>query len=622
MFALIFCRNYCHRPQDFASDTSLLQALTPYQQQDRQGSHIDDHVMVCQALTFNTAESFHEATPYRCAESGHVIASWVRLDNREALADQLAMTLTDAVTDPQLIITAYRKWGDDCANQLEGDFSFVIYDSKQQRVFAARDSVGVKPFYYYCDDDVFICTTTAAIFHTLKKPRLQPDESWMARYLIHRSHSWEDTALQGLKKLPPAHSLVIDRHTCTLQRYFEFRDDAPPQYQQNPQWVEKYRAKLEEAMACRLRTRYDIGSETSGGIDSSTITGFAAQMMKDRIEQLRCYAFAFLELEPAFVLQTSHFARITHNHVIMRRRNGEKLETDIERLLTVYGLPEEHGNASFHVPFYEDASLHDVRVLFSGFGGDEVVTNPAYLLIPELMDKKQYRALWNTLPASKGLRAARFAKQLLNNRKPRPTANSNFVNAFTMYWQHHLVNDRAIRKYDLHSVFMEPATFDAPHRTINDFILQNRLASFVPTRLDNCTLMAASYKIDYRWPLLDRRLMQQYLSTPAVEKWHRGMGRYLHRRAIEGIVPASVQWKPSKNMGDPSPSNGDLSLPTTMQRSLLENMHPALAAIVDPARIANMCNSKEKIPGPARHTLHHAYMLNRWLQRYFPGAHR
>lgn len=617
MFALIFSRHANHRPQDHGDDASLLAALTPYQQQDRQGTHIDDRVMMCHALTFNTAESMHEATPYRCSESGCVIASWVRLDNREALAQQLGITLAKNLTDPQLLLAAYRTWGDHFVERLEGDFSFALYDPANQRVLAARDSVGVKPLYYYCDSNVFICATTAAVFHALKQPRLQPDESWMARYLIHRSHSWETTALQGLKKLAPAHRLAVDASTCKLQRYFEFRDDAPAQYRQDPIWVEKYREKLEQAMTCRLRTHYAIGSETSGGIDSSTITGFAARMLQDRIEQLRCYAFAFLELEPAFVLQTSHFAGVMHNHVVMRRPGDAKQQADVERLLTVYGLPEEHGNASFHIPFYEDASLHDVRVLFSGFGGDEVGTNPAYLLLPELVDRKQYRALWNAMSASKGLRAARFFKHLLNNNKPRPPANRRFVQAFTWYWQHRLVNDGAINKYSLHSAFMETATFDAPYRTINDFILHNRIGPFMPTRLDNCTLMAASYKIDYRWPLLDRRLMQQYLSTPAVEKWHQGMGRYLHRRAIEGLVPHTVQWKPNKNMGDP-PSSSDFSLPAAMQRSLLEDMHPALSALVDPARITSMCNSKEKVPGPAKRTLHHAYMLNRWLQRYFP----
>jgi asparagine synthase (glutamine-hydrolysing) len=617
MFVLIFCRNTHNRPQDYGSETALLQALTPYQQQDHQGTYVDDRVLICHTLTFNTAESFHEATPWRCDDSGCVIASWVRLDNRQELAEQLGIALAETFPDPQLIVAAYRKWGDDCANRLEGDFSFVIYDSKRQHVFAARDSVGVKPFYYYCDDNVFICTTTAAIFHVLNKPRLQPDESWMALYLIHRSHSWEDTALQGLKKLPPAHSLAIDSAVFRLRRYFEFRDDAPPQYQQNPVWVQKYRERLEQAMTCRLRTQYAVGSETSGGIDSSTITGFAAQMMQDRIEKLRCYAFALLELEPAFVLQTSHFAHVMHNHVIMRRRSDEKLAADMERLLTVYGLPEEHGNASFHVPFYEDASLHNTRVLFSGFGGDEVVTNPAYLLTQELIDRKQYRALWNAMPASRGLRVARFIKRLLEDRKPRPPATPRFVDAFTRYWQDRIVSDQAVEKHDLHGTFMNAATFDAPYRTINDFILHNRIGAFVPTRLDNCTLLAASYKIDYRWPLLDRRLMQQYLSTPAVEKWHQGMGRYLHRRAIEGVVPASVQWKPSKNMGSPLTTAGP-NLSAAMRHTLLEQLHPALEGLIDRARFVDVCNRGEKVPGPARRALTHAYMLNRWLQRYFP----
>lgn len=617
MFALIFCRNTHNRPQDYGNETALLQALTPYRQHDRQGAYTEERVMICHALTFNTAESIHEATPFRCSESGCVIASWVRLDNRTELARELDITLSENVSDPQLIVAAYRKWGDDCANRLEGDFSFVIYDSKQQRIFAARDSLGVKPFYYYCDDTVFICATTAAVFHTLIKPRLQPDERWMALYLIARSHSWTETAVQELKKLAPAHWLGVDANNVVVQRYFEFRDDAPAQYAQDDQWVCRYRQVLEQAMRCRLRTQFAVGSETSGGIDSSTITGFAARMMSDRIEQLRSYAFAFLELEPSYVLQTSRFAGVMHNQVIMRRRNDDKVVDDIERLLTVFGLPEEHGNASFHTPFYEDAALHDVRVLFSGFGGDEVVTNPAYLLTQELIDQRQYRALWRALPTSRGLRAARFIKQLLENRKPRPLATPRFVSAFTTYWQHRIVSDDAIENHDLFNRFMETASFDAPYRRVNDFILHNRIGAFVPTRLDNCTLLAASYKIDYRWPLLDRRLMQQYLSTPTVEKWHQGMGRYLHRRAIEGIVPASVQWKPSKNMGSPLSQEGS-RLSRAMHHCLTTQPHPTLARLIDIDRLNAALNADEKVPGPARRTLSQAYMLNRWLQRYFP----
>ena len=67
--------------------------------------------------------------------------------------------------------------------------------------------------------------------------------------------------------------------------------------------------------------------------------------------------------------------------------------------------------------------------------------------------------------------------------------------------------------------------------------------------MDACSLIANSHRVDMRWPLLDRRLMQQYFRTPAIEKDHRGLGRYLHRRAIAGTVPDTIAWRRSKSMG-------------------------------------------------------------------------
>jgi len=68
-------------------------------------------------------------------------------------------------------------------------------------------------------------------------------------------------------------------------------------------------------------------------------------------------------------------------------------------------------------------------------------------------------------------------------------------------------------------------------------------------RLESCANFAGSYGIEYRYPLLDRQLIAQYLATPSIEKRHRGMGRYLHRRAMQGRIPDSIVWQQSKSMG-------------------------------------------------------------------------
>ena len=100
---------------------------------------------------------------------------------------------------------------------------------------------------------------------------------------------------------------------------------------------------------------------------------------------------------------------------------------------------------------------------------------------------------------------------------------------------------------DLHHTYMETARYDAPYRRINAFILDGLLQMpYIATRLENCTLMAASHGIDYRWPLWDVRMVQQYLSTPSIENvGPKGIGRYLHRRAIDAVVPKRVAWKPT-----------------------------------------------------------------------------
>ena len=138
---------------------------------------------------------------------------------------------------------------------------------------------------------------------------------------------------------------------------------------------------------------------------------------------------------------------------------------------------------------------------------------------------------------------------------------------------------------------METARYDAPYRRINDFILQKLLKMpYIATRLENCTVMAAHYGVDYRWPLWDVRLVQQYLSTPSIEKvGPKGVGRYLHCRAIEHLVPKQIAWKPSKDMGYGAANQESqtrlLPLMANRAEALEADLHLDLSALVDRAKL-------------------------------------
>ncbi len=159
-------------------------------------------------------------------------------------------------------------------------------------------------------------------------------------------------------------------------------------------------------------------------------------------------------------------------------------------------------------------------------------------------------SLWDILPGDPFRRMLRLLKTSVVARK-NPSHRPAFLQAWNQRWPHQLLRPETVQRLDLYERYMETAIYDAPYRRINDFILQHHLKKMQLTaRLENCTVMAAAYGVDYCWPLWDVRLVQQYLSTPSIEKvGPKGMGRYLHRRAIDGVVPKRVAWKPSKDMG-------------------------------------------------------------------------
>ncbi len=373
-----------------------------------------------------------------------------------------------------------------------------------------------------------------------------------------------------------------------MRRWFRLRDDPPAARRRDPRWVQAYRALLEQAIRCRMSSEYPLGTESSGGIDSAAITAYLARFLGEPGNRLHSFGYALEELEPAYILATSQASRIVHNYLITASLATEQGEQDrIQRELSVLGYPEEHGMGSSGMPFYRECALRGIRTLFSGFGGDEVVShNEGQQLRLELLDHHHYRPLWNILPGNLLTRGLRLGKLLATSRR-RPEYNPGFLHAWNARWPQQLLRAEVVTRWGIHQAYIETARYDAPYRRGNDFILQELVeAPYVACRFESCTLMAASYGVEYRWPLWDTRLVQQYLSTPGLEKTGpRGVQRYLHRRAIDGVVPALVTWKPTKNMsparGSQEFADNDLRRGVEMARAQEAGLHPALDELID-----------------------------------------
>lgn len=534
--------------------------------------------------------------------------------------------------DGDLVLACWRRWGEAFPERLLGDYALAVRDPVRDCIFLARDPLGVRPLFFVHDAGGLVAATGVAALLQVQGLALSPDPQWIARQLLGIASNDGRAPYREVCKVPAGHSLTFSGAAPPhARRHHRWRDDAPPARRRDPRWVEAYRACLEEAVRCRMANDGPIGSENSGGLDSGTVTAYLARLLGDTRDRLHCFGFAFAEDEPAYILETSRVLGLRHNYVSCSLETDvDRIEAGIEHTLDALGHPAEHGVAAAHRPFYEECRQRGIATLFSGFGGDEVVTNPGLAVRREFVDGGDLRNLWDVLPGNPLARSGRFVKALTLGRRPQAYHPALFA-AWQARRAQQLVRPEVVEALGLEREALEGLRFDAPYRRVNDFILQGLLTRpYVTARFENCSLLAASYGIEYRWPLWDVRLVQQYLSTPSIEKLGpRGMGRYLHRRAVDGIVPARVAWKPGKDMGD---VGGERSSETSgravvaLARRQLDALHPTLADLIDTGKLRQQAADVERArPGaPAPHALRRNAMavaaLNRWLWRRAPAG--
>lgn len=530
----------------------LLQSLNRHRTADVAGIFKTSHILLANCITKNTPQSSKSEAPYIHSESGCVIVAWARLDYRKVLFERLSLPLRELLTlaDNELIIRAYLHWGNECTQYLFGDYSFAIYDPRNHRVFCGRDHMGVRPFYYYLSDDIFAFSTTQTFFHQLPNVPMHADESWVARYLIHASMDFEKTAYKNIVKLKPAHSMVVSKSRADMSQYFHFDAYATNYKPSSAEYIEAYQEKLISAVNSRTQSSYPVGSELSGGIDSSSVTAIAADRFSQPLSQLYTFGFAMLEKEPRCILPVSQKYGLANNFICCNAQPTYP-KAILNRALHAVGSPVEHGNATFHSPFYELCQTFNVRTLLSGFGGDEFVTTlHANIACFELFREKKYRAVYNSLygnSISRLLRLIKLPYQYHQHMKP---YNMRYFNAYKSRWAYNILKNEIVDRYDLEKIYFDQTKFDHGYAHLNKFTLEKRWVPFVSTRMENCSLLANSYGIDYSWPLLDVQLIEYFLSIPVEEKQPRGIYRYIHRKASEPFVPKDIIWQKNKYMGE------------------------------------------------------------------------
>lgn len=242
-----------------------------------------DSVGLVHCMLYDTPESLFETLPNRADNDTFVLTFHGRIDNRQELYDKIGLTKPlSAITDSDLILAAYRKWKKECVNHFLGDFAFTVWDQIERKMFCARDHMGVAPLYYHLTEKLFAFSSEVNGLLTLKEIPRCLNEERIADFLTNVVTEKESTFYSKIFHLPPAHYLEINSERSTLNRYHDFVPQKPL-CKNRSEFEEQFREIFMNAVQCRLRSAFPLGSYLSGGLDSSSIVCTVAGAMQSEL---------------------------------------------------------------------------------------------------------------------------------------------------------------------------------------------------------------------------------------------------------------------------------------------------------------------------------------------------
>lgn len=531
-------------------------------QADRIGTWHDQSTALGCLQLFNSAESLNEQQPIKIGP--YVCVADCRIDNRSELAKTLQ--LNPSTPDTTLIVHAYLKWGTTCTQRLIGDFTFIIWDQKCHRLFCARDHIGVKPLFYYNDSNLFaIATEIKALFNIpeIKKTISEKNlASLLTHELIMNCDYSENTLYKNIYRLTPAHQCVVTDRGFFKTQYWALDPKKETQLADEKDYIAQYQALLKQSVKDRLRSHRYIASELSGGIDSSAVTAQAAQLNKT------LHAITHVAPKNPTYLDETMYANmlcshndIQHHHLIDADKYNISNATQYS--LLVADQPLLVNNPILAHDVHKKAKQEDCGVLLSGFGGDECATGHAAYRLQTLAKQKQWRILWHEYQ-SRGI--------IENKKSLRPFISHYLENQYQQVYNtlKKLKRTNSIPIYTLHDLIINPEFAkaqgvseilpDARTRRNYQTVREREYHDLVGTeswhlraRIETSQLCGLGMRFEYRYPLLDIRLLEFCLSVPDDMKRHFGYGRYLARKSLEGLLPRELQWRYDK-AGSPVPA--------------------------------------------------------------------
>lgn len=526
---------------------------------DGHGLWVGEHLALGHRRLATTPEAAFERQPLSSADGDLCLTLDGRLDNREELKAELTSlgSRLRSDTDAEIVLEAYRHWGEQSPARILGDFAFAVWDANERRLFCARDPLGLKPFYYHLDGRIFLfASELRALLRSPAVPR-EINEGMIGEYLSVAIASQEETLFRGIQRLPPAHALTVGPRSFRKRRYWSPDPDNELRLKDEDEYAARFLEILSEAVRCRMRSGATLGAHLSGGLDSSSVVCMA--------ESLRRAATAPCSGLEAFSLTFDGWACdespyiedvVGATGVSIQRLDGTKpgparYEEEARRYADLPSFP----NAIFFDALQRRARERGVRALLTGIGGDQWLAGSLW----------HHADLIRSFEISQALRQARQDARAL-------AQLGEHVSAAYLILRHGVapllpgpvkrmarwfagrgshvpswIDPTFARRIALADRLRKRPQLSGRRPGLVWLNLAGYLVSGWSSLWSELTeRRAAAWGLEERHPFLDRRLVELCLSLPEDQRWRGVETKFVLRQAMRGLLPERVRGRLTK----------------------------------------------------------------------------
>ena len=450
--------------------------------------------------------------------------------------------------DTEVILHAYEEYGVDCPKKLNGMFGLAIWDSGRQRLFLARDRLGVKPLHYYLDDDLFVFGSEIKSLLQYSGVARRVNAKALDNFLTFEYIPSPLSIFDRIAKLPQGHYLLLEAGRITIKPYWQlgYRADQ----RDEGSLTEEFLSLFHDAVKIRLMSEVPLGAFLSGGLDSSSIV---AMMARSSNRPVKTFSIGFSDS----TYNELPYARAVAQH-FSTEHYEEIITPDAVRLTEriVGQLDEPFGDFSvFPTLMVSEMARKGVTVILSGDGGDELLAGYDTYLADRLARRVARLPLWlrrNVLePAVFSWPPTEKKKGLINKsrrflegmRLPAALQHARWMIFLQQAEKERLYSPEfrsSLKDQDPYDFILEKFSACGSSSALDQQQYTDIMTYLVDDILVKVDRMSMLVSLEARTPFLDYRLVEFCATLPPSMRLAGRQTKYILKKAMHGILPEMI----------------------------------------------------------------------------------